>query len=619
MEIDIPKEEEEDEQQAQEFQLVSGEIITIPGAMLRYFNTLTTLMMEASPEVEGTPIPLIDDFITAPIMKWIIDAYTIYIGENFAILDLDNIYVHAKIYSRLLALLNNAVEPLLTLFNNEDKPPMIDDLTLLSKVAEVLNWLDASILLVLVVEKMYSLIEELPTDEIRALYIIKKRKADDEEEKNQLSLTPYYKREKLIAALLSQELPYDLIRANRALQKYINPITAEDKYIMFLTANNGLYQFEVGSDRFTKIKPQSGQPELIASGASRSLCSTTTNTLYVHSSIGYDDKGYQNKSQWRGTMLGRDEVLLMSYGRTHAVVLTIRGLFVLGSNTYGQLGLDSKADSTGFTRISTRGVVRAIYATTDRTFVLTTEGFYGTGNNIFNSLSVGSGSPLVLKLTALIGVEGDVLSVSSGIQHTMIVTTLGLYGIGGGTNGVFGRGNQASLIELTNLTDKVEGKPLAVYCGGSYTVVLTTEGLYAAGDNTDGRLGVGADKSTIRKEEFTKMIGYEGDVHSVTCMRNATIILTTTGVYLAGNKLGMKFATSVPDGERVYQFYKIVFEMGYFTKPSTTISIVTDEPSKKRTKLQCDYCRGRARFISSHYDRPYCNKLCSYASNNNKK
>lgn len=616
----MPKEEENDEQQAQEFQLVSGDIITIPGAMLRYFNTLTTLMMEASPEVEGAPIPLIDASITAPIMKWIIDAYTIYIGENFAILDLDNIYVHAKTYSRLLALLNNTTEPLLTLFNNEGKLPTIDDLTLLSHVAQVLNWLDASILLVLVVEKMYSLIEVLPTDEIRALYIIKKRKQeDDREERNQLSFTPYYKREKLIASLLSQELPYDLIRANHALQKYINPITIEDKYIMFLTARNGLHEFEVGGTHFSKVNFKDGQPQLIASGARLTFCSTTTNALYLHSPIGYDDLGHQNKPHWSKTVAGRDEILLMSYGKLHGVILAIRGLFVIGSNAYGQLGLDNRIDSAGFTRIPTRGVVRAIYATDNRTFILTTEGLYGTGNNIFNSLSVGSGSPQVLKLTPLIGVEGDVLNVSSGVQHTMIVTTLGLYGIGGGTSGVFGTGNQASLQVLTNLTDKVDGKPLAVYCGGSYTVVLTTTGLYATGDNTDGRLGVGVDNSTIRKEKFTKMIGYDGDVHSVTCMRNATIILTTTGVYLAGNKLGMKFATTVPQGEKVYQFYKIVFEMDYFTKPSTTISIVTDEPSKKRTKLQCDHCRGRARFISSHYDRPYCSKLCSYTSNNNKK
>lgn len=139
----------------------------------------------------------------------------------------------------------------------------------------------------------------------------------------------------------------------------------------------------------------------------------------------------------------------------------------------------------------------------------------------------------------------DVISVATGGEHTLILTTDGLYGAGSATHGEFGSlGDERALallqyeggqkvqryfspmrLGLTNV--------LLVGCGFWHSMIYTTQGLYVAGSNCCDQLGVvgfGMESKTFMH------IPFDEEVAALALAGNVSFVLTKTGrVYRAGN------------------------------------------------------------------------------------
>lgn len=601
----------------QKVQLTDGQIILIPYPVMSYLVTLTT-MMEDYPQDEDLTIPL-QDFITKPILDWVINAHLIYVAERENITEFDELYKNVDAYQRLLTIMDPEMPTLLYLFGTHALPEDDADFLILLDLVRVLNWFSAEAILKLSVDKAYELLSGMTTVEIETLYKERNLKREKEEEVVLLGLplTPFYKRERLIRDFLGHEIDYGLAHANIALQKHINPIDVmgSENQVYFLKPT-GLYREEAGN-QLKVITPATSTILLVACGDHHILCLTKIG-LYGRGNNDYGQLGIGTRSlarqhEWKRIEID-GEVLMISAGSNFSLVLTTTGLYSFGANNSGQLGIGSDdEDETHYSLSPTRvanveGDVRHICNGDNTTFVLTTTGLYACGVNDDRQLGIDYSHSDVTILTPVVGLQGNVLSIDSDYEHTAIVTTKGLYTVGSGPEGRLGLGDEEpSVLTLVKLPDDVT--PLSVYCGYKFTVVWTTDGLYATGLGTRGVLSNGDFEN---RYNFTKMLGLEGEIQSVSPGDHSLYVLTTSGLYLSGDEDHYK-----EEGEKPYTpfFRKLNIDMGYIFSLPTEIKIVDEEvihePPQKRIKLHCVYCGGKARGIASHMDnQPFCSRYC---------
>lgn len=610
---------EEEQQPSEEytFGLADGSTIRIPGEIVKQLLILQTMIDECPSEIKELPIPLMD-LITRPIMQWIVDAYTIYDVRKRSVIDLDDLYKDIEFHNKLGSLHYPKYVPLLTLFG-DGVVPTIKDFEVLFVLANTLNWLDADRLLFFVLKKIYSLLATMTTEEIESLESDISSKKRKQEETGQLPLVPYYNREEIIREYLGQFLSPDLIHANASNDKYINPIVAEIYRQLFLTTK-GLYAYSHGSqlnlqeqEIYPPQKKIIAMPDipgvilLVIPGRDFILCLTTMG-LYGYGrnhrgQLGLGEKNDYFRNWTKIEIPG--EVLLISAGDNHSMVLTTTGLYVSGENEDGQLGIGDTKRRYQFTlNNNVNGTIRSLSCAFNNTFILTNTGLYACGRNVRNQMDIEKGrvGPMI-HLTSVIGLVGQVLSVSSCPFYTMIVTTDGLYYMGNLPYQMLNIEKTEKIGSVKKIDTILIGIPLSVYVGWSYSVVLTKTGdLYAIGSNDLGQLSVGDNRPRL---EYTKMLGVEGDIKNVTCLPEYIIILTTTGVYVSGYlSLLENLYTEYP---YLVRFTKIDIEMGYFPHDNES------EPPTKQRKLQCVHCHGIAQFFAQQQDinkLPFCSKYC---------
>lgn len=174
--------------------------------------------------------------------------------------------------------------------------------------------------------------------------------------------------------------------------------------------------------------------------------------------------------------------------------------------------------------------------------MITSEGLYGCGDNAFDQLGRNGGADTIL--LAHLNVD-EVISVACGLNHTMAITTSGLVAMGDGREGQLGIGKNADLTVSLPRPVLFEGKPFLVVtrvaCGPDYTMMVTSEGLYACGNNTMGQLGLG---DRLTRYTPTKVsLPCNVEVLSLSLSSYRALLLTTDGLYLCG----FLFSRSVSD------------------------------------------------------------------------
>lgn len=72
-------------------------------------------------------------------------------------------------------------------------------------------------------------------------------------------------------------------------------------------------------------------------------------------------------------------------------------------------------------------------------------------------------------------------------------------------------------------------------CGATHSLILTPSGLYACGDNSDGKLGIEPSVLLYANNPIKVPLGEQYEVISVKCSAHHTMILTTNGLYTCGS------------------------------------------------------------------------------------
>ena len=217
-------------------------------------------------------------------------------------------------------------------------------------------------------------------------------------------------------------------------------------------------------------------------------------------------------------------VLSVSCGQNHSMVITEEGLFSTGRNNYYQLGLNDKCDRFGFLKINLSYII-SVACGGYYSMALTKEGLFGCGDN--SSYPLGLENE-IYKYFSKIDLL-DVISFSCGKHHSIVFTQNGLF-----ISGKYTKNNTIPKFKKLNTT----GVNVISFSGGKYcSMILTTTGLYYC--------------STITKEinEIRKRIDIK-DIISFSCGNEHAIIKTKEGLYGYGSniygQIGLGESTTIP-------------------------------------------------------------------------
>jgi len=218
-------------------------------------------------------------------------------------------------------------------------------------------------------------------------------------------------------------------------------------------------------------------------------------------------------------------------------------VLTVGSNQYGQLGIDSKNPQcdklTEINTLQPHHIIKFVACGDKHTYLVTDENkIYAAGSNYFGQLA----ERQITKRERFKRVRSDALegrkikSIDCGSNFTIVLTDDNkLFSCGSNSYGQCSLGcvnpQQCTFKEITE--PKIDAEIVAISCGGLHTMVLTAEHkVYTCGWNGYGQLCMGdsRDRHTLEQIPFHKQVkAIEGSAfHS--------LVLTQDGIVYACGK-----------------------------------------------------------------------------------
>jgi alpha-tubulin suppressor-like RCC1 family protein len=238
-------------------------------------------------------------------------------------------------------------------------------------------------------------------------------------------------------------------------------------------------------------------------------------------------------------------VLAVACGGAHTLVLTTEGVFGCGFNHMGQLGLSPERSNimTSFTRLhyGLEGVPQRIAAGLNHTMILTDIGLFVCGDDKYGQLGTGESTKTVTSVYRLVQVPNlprpdKIISFSGGAMHSLVHCADGLYGSGTAYNGI---DKQDTRLMHQLVLPQLRGTLVGATCGYSTTVVWTTKCCYVAGNNTHGQLGYQWTYDDVERIRQLTPLTLDRDsdnwanVVAASCSGNRTLIVKRDGsVYM---------------------------------------------------------------------------------------
>lgn len=203
-------------------------------------------------------------------------------------------------------------------------------------------------------------------------------------------------------------------------------------------------------------------------------------------------------------------VSAVAAGYTHSLAITNDGLYAWGDNWNGEIG-----DGTRINRLLPVKValpasvtsVTAIAAGHNTSYAVTNDGVYAWGNDYAGQLGNGSFGYLpdgtsdlgqVLPVKVLFNSKGKIVvtsvtAITAGENYALAITNDGVYGWGENITGQLGNGTltNSSYPTKVQFSRKTLVTATAISAGRSHVLAVTSDGLYAWGDNSGGKLGLG--------------------------------------------------------------------------------------------------------------------------------
>jgi alpha-tubulin suppressor-like RCC1 family protein len=240
--------------------------------------------------------------------------------------------------------------------------------------------------------------------------------------------------------------------------------------------------------------------------------------------------------------------------RSSIILMNDNTIYSCGANNYGQLALGYSRYYFTYTQLSPFTYVPVMVEFgSGHMVVLTTTGIYGIGLNTSGQLGLGNTTSPISTFSLMRNTTGlTPIAIACGGSHTMVLmndASGSIYGTGVNSNGQLGLGNtatpQTSLSTTTKMIIPNTVVPKAISCGTSYTLVLMTNGtIYGAGLNGNGQLGttnLTLQSTPVIMVNTTGLLAYEiacGATHSIVLMNDASGSIYGTGLNTNG-QLGL--------------------------------------------------------------------------------
>jgi alpha-tubulin suppressor-like RCC1 family protein len=184
------------------------------------------------------------------------------------------------------------------------------------------------------------------------------------------------------------------------------------------------------------------------------------------------------------------DVLFVSVGYKFVLINTLHGLYGMGSNREGQIGVDDVYEIYNYpVKIDINNVI-TMSSGLRHSLILTVDGLYGIGNNYF-------GLDEDIDDTSDIGPQklpinhDNIMFISCGYFHSIIVKSDGIYGCGLNFNEQMGKTPERYLRKFTllnlniNVNDIIE-----ITSGGFFTVIKTVKDIHIIGNTNPEKMRV---------------------------------------------------------------------------------------------------------------------------------
>jgi alpha-tubulin suppressor-like RCC1 family protein len=188
-------------------------------------------------------------------------------------------------------------------------------------------------------------------------------------------------------------------------------------------------------------------------------------------------------------------------GSAHSIALKFDGtVWTWGSNAYGQLGNGNNTDSSTPVQVKSLANVVAIAAGFYHNVAVKSDGtVWAWGNNADGQLGIGSttNSNVPVQMITAVGPPvvnvANAVAVAAGLNHSLVLTTGGILAAGDNTFGQLGTGNNTtSHVAVVTTTAGIPASISAIAAGRNHSLALTSAGtVWAWGDDSVGQLGDG--------------------------------------------------------------------------------------------------------------------------------
>ena len=276
--------------------------------------------------------------------------------------------------------------------------------------------------------------------------------------------------------------------------------------------------FAGGDDMFFLV-----DPKYITTTTTTTTSSTTSTTTQSTTTT----TGASTTTTTGGTTTTTGATTTSTFATTTTTLPADVKSFATGANFYGALGLSDQYNRTNWNAWQTGTAVKQVVNTGNVTLLLKTDGaLWMSGASYGDTLAGLSGA--TFRQIVISGVS-QIASVAAAPDAYFVVTSTGaLYAVGNNTAGRLGLGdtnNRTAFALVPGLTNVA-----AVSVGSLHTVALKADGtVWTTGSNVAGQLGLGDNNA---RSTFTQVTGLTG-VQAVCAYADSTTVLLADGTLKA--------------------------------------------------------------------------------------
>lgn len=258
-------------------------------------------------------------------------------------------------------------------------------------------------------------------------------------------------------------------------------------------------------------------------------------------------------------------------GMNHTMILFNNGeVFATGKNEEGQLGLGDNTNRNGYTLVTSLAGKKVSYIACgrDKSFAVADGKLYATGDGKFGEIGKNYFQENVFTEIVALS-DKQVTAVAVGLEHTLYVADGKLYGAGMNYEGQLGLGGMDRTDDFTEIT-YFSGKNITdIECGLATSMVVADGVVYATGGNFYGELGFG-DRNTL--STFSPIPSLSGKTPISISLDNKTtgavsVVVTKEGVYVAGDNLSGELGLGE---DAIYNTYESFTEVTTFKGKNVT-------------------------------------------------